>query len=228
MWSLIKAECDYNKYTLLMLASLIPLFCVIEAATSFYDANILIVIAAYFMAYIAGFRIIREKRESNYILLPLSIRQTAFSRILIILLPFMYALAVYISGHHIFNPDGNVQYKPVTAISGLYILGFTVFIIMRDIFRNPVKNPGKESFGKIAVLFGLFILFLGMVTVSLVLYGSYGTGVTPPGYLAAFGKVLVVIFGFIFSYTGIILLYLLSLFLCYLSTISFIGRKSYV
>lgn len=219
MWQLLKSEFSYNKIMItgMLCFTLFSSFFSITQTDG--DANIVIVFFAYIIVHTMIARINKEKRLCRHVFLPLPIRKSGLTRVLIILIPFFTVFILFYILQFVLGQAGHKGNIIVFAFFGFYILGFSVYLVGRDLFSHLRK---RESFiaVKIAILISAFLALLGMVVFTATLSNSEEI----PWFMKLIGG----FFDFALSTTGILVVYSLNLCLYYLSVVTYVRRKSYL
>jgi len=209
MWHTLKADLDYYKFSLLIGMSIGVLIAIVLLALGFADLNILMTNS--FFVYFINIGIIgadadKDKRNRHDTLLPLSIRETAVSRMLFVIFFQLGLLLLWL----------------------IFLMFSGEEITTRTICRLFSANAMNLA------IVALFVIHhdLGFLNGKKYLYGFLGLIFIVAGLLAYFGKMRAV-WGFIFdtlypSPAGALLFSLIAAGLYFLSIHIFVRRKSYL
>lgn len=108
MWPLFKVEIDYNVKRILIFGAFIPLFCFYELLVIGTREGYTLLITYGLMVLWISFRN-KEKRGLQHARLPLSIKQLALMRLILVLLfSFGFSILYYLT-YYLFNFRGPAQ-----------------------------------------------------------------------------------------------------------------------
>jgi hypothetical protein len=152
--------------------------------------------------------------------LPVSAVRIAWSRISLIIIPAAAILIFVLFGQLIVSSELLGKNVLIISLLGLYLLGYIVFYIMRDILigRYTTKNVNRSV---IPILFGLLIL--GQIILLIQTREAYNSQ-SPPLFL----RIIDYFFSFIGTGTGIISIYGIIALLSIASIYSYSKRKQYI
>ena len=214
MWKLLKAEFGYNKINLLVM--MILLLCI---NFSYGSVNFLMPMITFLMVNTIFTRMNTEKRVCRYIQLPLSVKQIAVIRLLLILTPFFIVIALYIIVYLLIETIEPEGYRWMILIFGLALFIFQFLLIPQDLFSHSSKR--NQIITRTFLLIMVVLTFL--VVLGTLLLGIQTKEGTPPGVVEYIPK----IFEFISSWKGIILCYFVILGMSCLTVFTFLRRKAY-
>jgi hypothetical protein len=208
MWNAIVAELKYNKYLIGLFILLTLVFKMSIGSNGEFD--MMIVMAVFFTVHFMTTKFVKEKRERSYMALPVSAVRIAWSRISLIIIPAAAIFFFVLLGKNVL----------IISLLGLYLLGYIVFYIMRDILvgRYTTKNVNRSV---IPILFGLLIL--GQIILLIQTREAYNSQ-SPPLFL----RIIDYFFSFIGTGTGIISIYGIIALLSIASIYSYSKRKQYI
>lgn len=215
MWKLLKAEFGYNKINLLVM--MILLLCI---NFSYGSVNFLMPMITFLMVNTIFTRMNTEKRVCRYIQLPLSVKQIAVIRLLLILIPFFIVIAIYITVYLLSEPIETEGHRWMILIFGLALFIFQFLLIPQDLFSHSSKR--NQIITRTLILIMVVLTFL-MALGALLLFMQ-----TKQGTLLGFVKYIPIFFEFISSWKGIILCYLVILGMSCLTVFTFLRRKAYL
>ena len=177
MWRIVRAELSYNRLTFLA-------FLVIMSMLSIYSAYRP---TTYLMAWLMLFLgvntwlavRIREKRDSQLILLPVSENKIAMARILMILLPGAVFLGVFSLMYQAMDPARPLNFRVILMIYGVVVTIFSLALIFRDTF---IGTRALRR-GKIILVVLVGALFLANIYTFLQARRAHDIGVDPPVFV---------------------------------------------
>lgn len=169
MWTLLKTEFTYHRKIFLGFLAVLPLFWA-NAFTSLFED----VPQALWMFFIIlmvlqiwnAFRN-KEHRDRRYMLLPVSARGIAFTRILLTLLSGLGYILFYALGLKLFHPQEPISGASLLKICAILFAGFAVYFVIRDLFLPFFRAIGltqkKIILGATLIALGLNILGILML-----------------------------------------------------------------
>lgn len=223
MWSIIKAELDYNQRLLLFMCLLIfPI-----SAFAFMEPDvpgfiILLMIFVLLQNWNVGRN--REHRDYQLISVPIASRYVALGRIFTILVLGLAIVAVYFVITHIFGPQRATQRANPLAFLGLLVTLFSIYYVCRDLSIGLMRRLGLTS-EKLRMALMLLLVFTSLLGIVAMKYVQDGGAM--PLWFDVMAKFLV---GRSAAHhgTGLIQFWLISIFFAVLSLFSFQYRRSYL
>jgi len=232
MWHFIKSDISYYRSMIAVLFVMMALFFFVQRYTA-EDLDFMAVILVFVLVNPVNTCRIKEKRDRQHALLPLSIGRIAAGRLLSVLFPCLAGFVFYTLLHILFEPDAGgppshgAHFEKMMVQFGIALLIFSIFFILRDVYffstrSRMISRMGGSSF---LIMFLLGFMVLG----SLGLYAFTATSETgkPPAFLVymmdwtekynPFG-----------GYYGAAKFLIFSLLFSSLSILSFCRRKSFV
>jgi hypothetical protein len=223
MFHIIKAEIDYSKKLILICFALILLVCLYEVAISGVRIGYVLILI-YMLTTL--WNVFRNKERRDYQLagLPLSIRQIARARFLMIFLAcFSISLFYYLTylAFNIRTPDEPVK---LIAYTGIILAGFSIYFGFRDFRVFSLRKIGlsRNRFKAILILIVLGLNFL-------IIYGIIQlktSGEVPP--LIRYLDKINLLADPPANSSEIVIFFILSLILAYSTVFTFGRRKSYL
>jgi len=208
MWNLIKSEFRYNRVKMLSQLLIIPaysLYIMWSSSKSWFGIPSILTVALAVQIVIDRNL---EKRERQNILLPLACKNIAYVRILLILLPGIVVFSAYIVirliiAHNL--PSWEYGGIDLLMFAGLFLLGFSIYFIQRDLSYMKTKKVRRAENDVIILLVLLVIMILG---IPLTIAVSYNEVVDAESLISV--------------------LSILGLLLLYPTVVTFYRRKSYL
>jgi len=212
MWNAIAAELKYNKYVIGLFVLLSLSFIMSIGSNNEFD--MMIVVAVFLTIHLVTMKFVKEKRKRLYMALPVSAVRIAWSRISLIIIPAAVILIFVLFGQLIVSSELLGKNAFMISFLGLYLLGYTVFYIMRDIFigRYTMKNVNRSV---IIILFGLLVL--GQIILLIQTREAYGSQSLPlflrlidtffkflstnPGVMTVYGSIVLAFIVSIYTYS---------------------------
>ena len=226
MWQLIKSDISYHRATFIMLHIVVAaLFAFLKFSAEELDFMIFIM-AFVIINQINAFRI-KEKRDRQHALLPLSVRQIGTARLLTLLIPCATAFFFYYLLDLLFTSGKPVEGLKLVVLFGLTLLLFSVFLILRDAFYFSTKSRFSNLFGESTFMITLAIGLLAFMSLGLLAFMSFSKTGQPPAalvYAIEFGKKYNPFVGGF----GIVRFLIFSLAFSSLTVLTFSRRKSFV
>ncbi len=221
MFRLIRAEYRYNGLFNLSMLVFIPIVTAFLSRTDETDFHVAFIIFGFFIAHVSTVYAMREKRERLNMLLPVPSVVVAASRVLLVILPFLAGWILFVASLAVCSNTVHGFSLPLLAFMGLYLLGFSVFIAIRDIVRNfHAASISRTNLIRVSAVFLLF----GLTVMSLVGTIRVSGGGEIPVYIRVIGAV----FDVLFSCSGAVGLYIVTGVLYVVSIFTFMKRKSYL
>ncbi|MEJ2635622.1 MAG: hypothetical protein P8184_10055 [Calditrichia bacterium] len=166
MWNIIFAEFRYTyKLALVLAGFIIPaaLFYIQTSPTAGISSMLFPLCAATILQLLI-FRSM-EKRERQNILLPLSVHRIALARVSLIVLPAVFFYGIYFFLRLLFGDTGSIWHHDpfdMMMFFGLVLLGFSVFLILHDLFVSIFKNYKAAEFDVVVLLVIISGVLLGI------------------------------------------------------------------
>jgi hypothetical protein len=158
MWRIIRAEISYHRYIFLTFLAMMPLLIVYEAAgpVERIPPGIMIWMAVFLPVNTWVSMRSKDKRELQYVQLPVEVWRIGTARILIVLGSALAATAVYTALHLVFIPSAALHVKAflVSAVAVLFIYSI-VFIVGDRVVGNRRLQDAKLW---ITILMGFMVL----------------------------------------------------------------------
>ena len=156
MWRIIKTELSYNKL-------LISMMLILSFAANFLyvkytgrEINYITWLFGYLIVLLMITWMNKEKRERLNALLPVSTNILGMSRALLILIPFAGVFATVFSVDLITGMDSFLYTKVSLGTTGLFVLGFSIYLVVRDLYLSKSKISKGQNRG---IIIGLAIYF---------------------------------------------------------------------
>jgi hypothetical protein len=134
MWRLIKSEFKYNWINFSLFLAAIPLLFLVQLRYRDIGASFFSFILLVLMINTWNALQIREKRDFQYIQLPLPIRRLALARILIVLISCAAFVGLFVVLHLAFLRAAPVNTRLFLTILGLVVSVFSLAFMFRDRF----------------------------------------------------------------------------------------------
>ena len=224
MWKIILAELNYNKHLSsnkyfngLFIFSLFGVIISIGASNEF---NMSAVFVVFISLNLISIKFVKEKRERFYLALPVSAVRLAGTRIGFILIPVIVIISLILLAQWIVTTELLVKNALLISLMGLYILGYILFYLFRDILSGRYTAKNLKP-GIVIVVFGM--LTLALLVLLLQTRAAYNSP-SPPLFLRAIDN----FFSFLNSYPGVITVYGSILISAIASIFSYIKRKQYI
>lgn len=166
MWHIIKAELIYHKYTFLGFLAFVPLVCYYEFVISEIRIGYVLIIS-YMLTVFWNVLRNKEKRESQLICLPLSIRRIAAIRILMLVVLCIGASLLYSLIYVVLNFRSPEESIKLLAYLGIILFGFSIYFAFRDLgFEFFVKlGFTKKRVIPIVIVLGVGIQLLTLYAI---------------------------------------------------------------
>jgi len=212
MWHTLKADLEYYKLNLLIGMTISVLMAIVLLALGFADFKILLTNSFFVYFFNIGFigaDADKDKRDRHDTLLPLSIRETAVSRLLLVIFFQLVLFALWFIFLIFSGEEATLRtICRMFSVNAMNLAIVALFVIHHDLGFFDGKKYSRITYG--------FLGMIGIVT----------------GLLAYFGKIRAV-WGFIFdtlypSPAGALLFSLIAAGLYFLSINIFVRRKSYL
>jgi hypothetical protein len=226
MWPLIRSDISYHRNTFIMLFIMVSAFFIFLQFSPEKIDFMIFVLVFVIVNQINTYRI-REKRDRQHTLLPLSARQIGMARLLVLLLPCAAAFMFYYLLGLIFTSGEAIESWKLVVLFGLTLLFFSVFLILQDIYYMFPRSRLMGLFGQSTHLMVFAIGMLVFMSLGLFAFMSMEKTGQPPAalvYTIDFAKKYNP-FGGTF---GIVRFLIFSLAFSYLSVLTFSRRKSFV
>lgn len=163
MFQVIKAELDYNRKLILGCFALILLVCIYEVAISGVRIGYVLIVIYMLTTFWNIFRN-KEKRDYQLSRLPLTVRQIAGVRFIMICLACVTISLSYYLLYLAFNfrtPDEPVK---LIAYTGIILFGFSIYFMLRD-FRVVSLKKIRLSRNRFKAILILIVLGLNFLTI---------------------------------------------------------------
>jgi len=155
MWRLLKTEFVYNKYRLIIFF----LFAVLLSLLYINDPPTSSIFPVLYLPFLFLNQIIvfwnKEKRNRTHTLLPVSIRQIALTRILLIIIPYFCFNKIFLIVYNILTPGWHFYYGQLIYILSIIFIFYSVYFILQDIFLKKDTNPVRMIIYIVFSLIGL-------------------------------------------------------------------------
>jgi hypothetical protein len=222
MWRILKAEIKYNRTSFVLFLITIPVVLIYAAYTPSGLPHFIAWLMAFLMVNTWNALRIREKREFQLVQLPVSVRQLALARMLMVILSPAIFVGIYAVIQSAVDPKGQTNLRALLTLYGLIVLIFSLAFVFRD--RAIGSKLLKQ--GKIA------IVALGGLGVAANIYAlvvfrrlSDSSG-PPPAFIRALAYVLENNPSTTNSRTIVFLV--VSLALALLTVVTFVRRRTYI
>lgn len=209
MINLIKAEIDYYKYRILTLFWIIPafyLYAMIRDSDSWFVLPCIMSVAIAIQILID--RNI-EKREHLHVILPISVRRIAMTRLLTLLMFCVSLYGVYLIIHLLVTrslPPWNDGGFDLIMFFGLSLLGFSMYFVQRDLLSAIFRADARSGIDAIILIVLCATIIYG-VPIGLTIHYKTKIDTAKP---------------------VIAILFICSILLLYPSVVTFAQRKSYL
>jgi len=209
MWALIKSDFEYCKYRTLTSLWIIPgyyIYSVTSGQQSWFVVPSILSVSVVIQVLIERNM---EKRERLHILLPVPIRGIGFSRLAILLFPFVGIIGLYLILQATLGgglppwTDGGID---LVMFFGLGLLAFSFYFLLRDLLLYSLKHMEQSGIDAIFMLITARIVIFGIAVALTILFKK-----NPMAHQAL-----------------ILLLFFVGLNLLYPTLWSFARRKSYL
>ncbi len=221
MKNLFKPEFSYYGKYYLMLTVLIPFVFIFELFTGGVSQNYIAFFIPFIVINMVSSNMMRENRDQYLSLLPLSAKEIAFVRLsVLIIVPMIFSLMIFLIPLILFRSDITV---PVVAV-GLILIFYFIIIIQRDLYYIYSKKLKNESAPFSYMIMGLVAAAFMLLGIMLFTEHS-GSGNGRPEESFIYIEYVI---EFLFSYKGMVVVYLLNIFLSLLSIETFAKRKAYM
>ena len=222
MLQILKSEFLYNKYSYIAPHCFIGLLFVYQVLSP-GEAHFMIFLLTFIMVNQIHISRVREKRDRQHMLLPVSARQNALSRLILSLLFCCSAYVFYIILLVMFSDNPVIHVRALGILFGFNICAFSILFMLRDVYLMSGRSRVLKFIGSYTTLFLLFLV--------LMLAGVWAFWITeqtgkPPA-------ALVMLIDFIRAYNpfsgpyGVYRFLGFSLLLAGLSVVSFSRRSSF-
>jgi hypothetical protein len=181
MWSIIRAEVSYHKYIFLIFLALMPALIVYETIGPVEVVHPGIIIWMLVFLPVNTWVSVRakDKRELQYMHLPVKAWEIGAARILIVLGSAVASTALYLALHLLFAHSAPLHLKVfLVSLLGVLFLYSMVFIVMDRVVGNKTLRDGKTW---ITIL--LAFMVLGNVYLLLLTRRARHTAGEPPLFL---------------------------------------------
>lgn len=208
MWEIIRTEFRYvYKMNLLLAGVIIPGSLLYMSGSPTAGISVMLFpLSAGIILQLMIYRAI-EKRERQQVLLPLSIRQLALARTGLVIGPTLAVYGIYLFLWAVFKDFNPAWWRQdildLFMFFGLLLVGFSVYLILRDLFLSHIKNYRASELDIIILMVIILAVLLGI-----------------PLALANPRSTLII-------NSLRILCFVCGLVILYPATVSFIRRKSY-
>jgi hypothetical protein len=118
-----------------------------------------------------------EKRERQQILLPLSIRQIAAARLLLVVVPALFYYGLYMILHLIFihfSPLWSHDIFDLLMFFGLILFGFSLYLILHDLLISKFSQYKPAEFDAGILVGVIAIILLGVPLILAIQHGIPG------------------------------------------------------
>ena len=209
MWHILKAELRYNAVSLIFTIAFICFFAMLFARAKLLNNPGVIVFMPLTVTVIIHLLMFRsiEKRDRKDILLPLSTKEIAVSRLMLIVLPVVFFSAVYIVLSFIISlADYSWQHDVLDLLMfiGMIFMGFALYLIQHDSFISALGRSKASEFDLLALVLMSLIFLIGIPLAFAAIWQSPTNDIL---------RIMAFFMGLIFLYT---------------SVVSFIKRKTYI
>ena len=144
MLALIKSEISYLKLLVIIMFALIPLVVFLQTALEDVGNFILLAVLFLLLQNWNSFRN-KERREYQNILLPLSARKLAISRMVIVII-FCLTVVLFYRMIQLFFPAELFAYNITNPVLiGIIVLLFSIYFILRDLFLVFFRRIGLTA-----------------------------------------------------------------------------------
>lgn len=226
MWHLLKVEIQYQLRTVLILLGFLVLVCIYEVAIASERIGY-VLLAIYGLTVLSTGRLNKERRINLYTTLPVPARQIGAARIGITGFACLAASSVYLAVHtlvHLQRPGEPVK---LVVYSAIMLFCAAVYFIAKDLDRIRSGDLRKTSVRRMPIRAGIitFVLAFNFLTLYAIIQSRlHGKVHSILYYLDKIN----VLFDAPISQATITGAFLFSLFVAYLSTLTFVRRKSYL
>ncbi|MFQ5604446.1 MAG: hypothetical protein ACE5HS_14345 [bacterium] len=164
MLKIIIAEIRYNQKLIFGCFSFILLVGCYELAISEIRIGYTL-IASYMLTVFWNIHRNREKRDYQVTRLPLSNRQLALARLVIIVLACLSVSMIYFIIYLLFN--FRIPQEPIKLIAypGIILVGFTIYFVIRDLWRDSFKVLFLHKSSKIRGVVIVMVLVVNVLTI---------------------------------------------------------------
>lgn len=181
MFTLIKSEIIYLKILAVVMFAVIPLVAFLQTALEDVGNFALLAVLFLLLQNWNTFRN-KEKREYKNILLPISARKIAISRLAIVII-FCLAAVFFYRLIQLFFPAELFTYSiAAPVITGIILLGFSIYFILRDLLLVFFRRIGLTA-PRMLMLIAFTGIALNILGVA-VLIQTKSSG-RPPAFLPA-------------------------------------------
>jgi len=216
MWRMVKAEFIYNKGRILFAFLFIIAFSILFIK----DSPTSSIFPVLYIPFMILNQIIvfwnKEKRIRSHVLLPVTIRQIAAVRILLIVIPYFCINKIFLIIYNIFTPHWHFYYGQLIYILSVVFIFYSVYFILQDIFLKKGTNPVRMI---------IYIVF-SVVGLGAIL-GIYLIAAGIPQPLADTFKFLSKHNPFSIKYWAVSFL-VMGLLSCFLTLVTYTRRKSFL
>lgn len=220
MWKLLRAELDYNKTFIISMLSIVPVISIYLLIRTKGDSSWIVALIAFLIANTILGGMNKEKRVQRNTLLPIPVRKAGITRIALILIPFTIVLLLFSFMQQVVEQMANWSNIITYPLFALYLLGFSMYLVVHDLRSGSVRNPETFSFYKYGIVLGLFFMTVGLVILTVM---TKGEGVQP-----SYIEMIATFFKFLFSRIGVTILFALTGGIFCISLYTYERRKSYL
>ncbi|MFC1558000.1 hypothetical protein ACFL40_01455 [candidate division KSB1 bacterium] len=171
MWTILKAEFNYNRTLLLVLAAAVVYSIIMESLspriTDYGWLNFIItfLIVGNFINSMS-----KEKRIRSLSLLPISKKRIASARIMMVLIPIVTLFLLYLVFYYIkvilpynsprdYSFGVRIYFNPPLILNTIFIIAFSVYFILYDIFAHKLESLS----GNVSIVAVVVIMLFGAV-----------------------------------------------------------------
>lgn len=220
MFRILKAEFAYNIFLLSVLIVITPIIRVFQEFGVLSDIEFLVPMFGFLVLNGVMQRLWVEKRITRLSQLPVTPADVGIFRALLSLIPFLTIIAINIILNIALGFTAYADHKTVLTVASFYINFYFTALILLDLFSNYPKKGAIKPKMKIKIIAGLVILGIAL----LIFFILSESGVISPVYL----EFLLDVIPFFATPTGVVLAFLLSVILVYVSVETYTRRKVYV
>ena len=222
MWRILKAEIKYNRTNFLLFLIMIPVVLIYAVYRPSGMPHFIVWLMAFLMVNTWNALRIREKREFQLVQLPVSVRELALARMLMVLISPAIFVGVYAALYFTANPGGAINLRVVLTLYGLIVILFSLAFIFRDRFiGGKLLKQGKTA---VMILVGLGVVanIYGLIAFR----RARDSNGPPPAFIRA----LVYVFENNPSTTNMrtVVFVAVSLGLAFLTIVTFRRRRTYI
>lgn len=223
MWRILRAEIEYNIIRILIFSAFILLICFYELLVIGTREGYTLLVSYGLMVFWITFRN-KERRGLQQARLPLSIKQLALSRfILALLFSFGFSILYYLT-YFLFNFRKPVQPEKLIIYGCIILFGASLYFIFSDL-----RGKSSEKFKHIKTrIKAVMILLVGglMFLTFYAIFQFKQTGEVP--VLLRYLDYINLFFEPPVNHREMIIFFILSLGLGYLTVFTFSWRKNYL